>query len=193
MGQATPECEPVPGEVIARSTVKTIAGIFFAAIMLLACVLIAAAYFTGFALPLPGGSVTINWLGGVVACFGLLVTPLLILGLGFMLITKERIVVADDRLQRLQQLGGTDKVRTQIPYRNIARCDHVKEEGVRFVGIDLVDPDDGDSFDADSDFARQKKTYGWHYRIQGGFQEDVSTIQQMLADKLQAFASGQET
>jgi len=193
MVEATPEFDPVTGDVIPRSTAKTIGGIILALIMFLASVLIAVAYFAGFALPLPGGSVMINWLGGALACFGVLVTPLLILGLGFMLITKERIVLASDRLQRLQQLGGTDKVRTQIPYRNISRCDHVKEEGVRFLGIDLLDPDDAETFNADSNFSREKKTYGWHFRIQGGFQEDVRTIQQMLAEKLEAFQGGQET
>lgn len=193
MAQETREFDPVSGDVISRSTVKMIVGIVGAAIMLLAAVLVALAYFTGFALPIPGGSVTINWLGGALACVGALVIPLVILGLGFMLITKERIVLASDRMQRLQRLGGADKVRLQIPYRNIAGCDSVKEEGVRFIGIDLLDPDDAETFNADSNFAREKTNYGWHFRIQGGYREDVRTIHQMLAGKLQAFQAGQET
>jgi hypothetical protein len=71
----------------------------------------------------------------------------------------------------------------QIPYQNIARLESVKDEGVRFVGIDLLDANDPDSFNSVSDFEKEKSRQGWHFRIQGGYQEDVSTIHEMLARK----------
>jgi hypothetical protein len=185
--------EPVAGDVIPRSTAKMVGGIAFTAIIFVAALFIIWAYFTGFELGLPSASVQVNWLGAFLAFVGVVLAPLIILGLGFMLLTNRRIVLGSDRLQVLQRLGGADKVTTQIPYRNIANLACDTDEGARFLGIDLVNVDDGETFATDSNFAREKSTYGWHFRVFGGYQKDVRTIHDMLARRLQDYRHTQQT
>ena len=182
---ATSAHEPVAGDVVSRSTVKTIGGLILAVLMLLASLFLIWAWFTGFALPLPGGFVTITGLGAVVGVLGLLITPLIILYLGYMLVAQERMILGDDRLQIVRRQGGSDKVIGQIPYHNVARAEYGNDEGVRFLGIELLRADDPETFHSGIDFAREKKTYGWHFRILGGYHENVRTIHELLAGKLQ--------
>jgi hypothetical protein len=185
--------EPVEGDVIPRSSGKMTAAIGGLVILSLFGVFLIWAYFTGFALPLPSASIQLNWLGAAVGFGAAIIGPLLTFAFAVMLALKERIVLGNDRLQRLQRLGKADKVTTQIPYRNIANLACDTDEGARFLGIDLIDADDADTFDTASNFAREKNTYGWHFRILGGYQKDLRTLHDMLAKRLEDYQQSQPT
>ena len=185
--------QPVEGDVIPRSTGKMTAAIAGLVVLTLFGIFLIWAYFTGFALPLPGASIQLNWLGGAVGFAAAIIGPLLTFAFAVMLALKERIVLGSDRLQRLQRLGKADKVTTQIPYRNIGNLACDTDEGARFLGIELIDVDDADTFDTASNFAREKSTYGWHFRIFGGYQKDLQTIHDMLAKRLEDFQQSEPT
>lgn len=185
--------EPVEGDVTARSTGKMMAAIGGLVVLSLVGVFLICAYFAGFVLPLGSAGIQLNWLGVAVGFAAAIIGPLLALLFGLMLVLNERIVLGSDRLQRLQRLGKADKVTTQIPYRNIANLTYDTDEGVRFLGIDLIDVDDPDTFDTAANFAHEKETYGWHFRLLGGYQKDLRTIHDMLAKRLEAFRQSQES
>ncbi len=185
--------EPVQGDVIPRSTGKMTAAIGGLVVLSLFGLFLIWAYFTGFVLPLPNAEIQLNWLGAAFGFAAAIIGPLLTFAFAVMLALKERIVLGSDRLQRLQRLGKADKVTTQIPYRNIANLTCDTDEGARFLGIDLIDAADADTFDTASNFAREKSTHGWHFRTFGGYQKDLQTIHDMLARRLEDFKQSQPT
>ena len=184
MSQPVRAAEAVSGDVISRSKVKTLGGLLFMGLMSLVCVLIVIAWFTGFAMPLPAGAVRVNGAGAAIAGIGAVIMPLGVLGLGWMLFVDERLILGDDRLQIVRRLSGQDQVTTQVPYRNIAALESVNDEGVRFVGINVQDPSDPDTFETDSDLPRAQQKHGWNIRIHGGYQESTATIHEMLSRKI---------
>jgi hypothetical protein len=55
-------------------------------------------------------------------------------------------------------------VLAQIPYRNIAKVELVRENGSdKFIGIDLADLNDPETFCPNADIS--KKYADWHYRV----------------------------
>jgi hypothetical protein len=77
---------------------------------------------------------------------------------------RNRVIIAFDRLQIVEHLGGKDVVLLQIPFANIASVTYDATEGQ--VGINLKDPDDpGTYVGSFLDFKLSMKHCGRHFCI----------------------------
>jgi hypothetical protein len=182
-----PRAAPVPGEVIPKSNGMVLGMIAFLLTMLAGGLVVAWAWWTETALPIYGRISMPGGFGGLLAAsIAAVVIPMAVL----YLFSGERLVIAEDRLQVLHKASGGDEVASQIPYRNIAKIAMGDDEGSKFIGIDLHDPDDADTFTYGCNFRDEKNGNGWHYRIPGVFQRSLDAIYQMILDRLHAQQKG---
>ena len=92
---------------------------------------------------------------------------------------REKLILATDRLQIVQN----GKVCVQIPSRNIAQIAIDDDEGVKFLGIDLKDPDDVETFAEGSDF-KESKGAGWHYRLADFYKLALEDIRALIVERM---------
>ena len=180
MSDKVSNVEPAKGVVIPRSALKTLGTLAFLLVMLVGGIAIVWAWWTETGLPLPSGVVHINMVGGIAGILAAAIGAVLLPLIGLLLFVGEKLIVASDRLQ-IVQMG---KVVTQIPYRNIANMLLGNDEGVEFIGIDLHDLDDSDTFASGCNFQSSKTSDGWHFRLLGGYQKGLAEIHQLLLDQM---------
>jgi hypothetical protein len=179
MASAIPNVAPVSGQVIPISGFKVVAGIALLCLALLLGIVLVWAWWTGTDLPLPligkrnpnAGAIA----GALMVVIATLALPIAIL----YSFAREKLILATDRLQILQN----GKVCVQIPSRNIARIAIDDDDGVAFLGIDLKDPDDVETFAEGSDF-NENKGAGWHYRLADFYQLRLDEIRALIVERM---------
>jgi hypothetical protein len=179
MASAIPNVGPVSGQVIPISGFKVVAGIALLCVALLLGIVLIWAWWTGTDLPLPllgernrnAGAIT----GALMVAIAGLFLPIAIL----YSFAREKLILATDRLQVMQN----GKVCVQIPCRNIARLAIDDDQGVAFLGIDLKDPDDVETFAEGWDFKESKGT-GWHYRLADFYQLRLEEIRALIVERM---------
>src|SRR5438128_666442 len=131
MEKTRPHVEPVAGQVIPSSTLLILAGLGLLLLALVGGILLCWAWWTDTPLPLPlFGDRDARWqpiTGLFMASISALFLPMAILYLG----SRERLIIAADRLQIVQRLGKGPEVVLQIPFRNIAKIACVDVDGVQ--------------------------------------------------------------
>jgi hypothetical protein len=97
--------------------------------------------------------------GAVLLLGGTLGTPLGLLWL----LRRGRLLLGTDRLQ---YVVGRRRVVVQIPFHNIAKVELVQEAGKeKYIGIDLADPKDPDTWCPNAEFFKKWRVSSWHYQI----------------------------
>jgi hypothetical protein len=79
------------------------------------------------------------------------------------LFRRGRLILGADRLQ---YVVGRRQVVVQIPFHNIAKVELV--QGARkekYIGIDLADLEDPDTWCPNAEFFKKWKVLSWHYQI----------------------------
>ncbi|QDU28393.1 hypothetical protein ETAA8_34930 [Anatilimnocola aggregata] len=122
---------------------------------------IALAQLSGFSFGGPAGRYEFTSGAGLLA---------LVLGSGGLLLIAAGIVLLLNRgglvmgHDRLQYVVNRKKVITQIPYHNISRMEIAESDTGRFIGIDLANLADPNTFHPDAEGC--KKYSNWHYKIE---------------------------
>ncbi len=92
------------------------------------------------------------------------------------LLLSPCLIVADDRLQVLETNCNPPRVALEIPFENIDSVQFVRWRRVALIAIDLIDPDDEDTFARWRRFKLLKRTRGCHYLFHNLFEQDLQTI-----------------
>jgi hypothetical protein len=171
------------GEVIPASTVKILAMIAYFFAVLLGGLALAGLWWTGGEL-LPDLRISIY--GGIAGLLAAAMSGVLLPISVVFLFAREKLIIADDRLQITHRSGGGQSVSVQIPFSNIANIALGDDEGVKFIGIDLHDPEAPDTFAPGCDFLANKASDGWHYRLSGEYQRSLDEIHEMILVRLRA-------
>lgn len=170
---------PVSGDVIRRSAKMLVGGMFLAVASFLFGLALFWAYWNDFIIPIGGLRYQVTEEGALFGFLTLLFAPVGFGVAAFPLLARQRIVIGSDRVQMIRGRAGRERVIDQIPYWNIADSASVTGEAGRYVGVDLFDLDDPDTF-ASWDFEKSKKTFGCHWRIWGSHELPPDVIHEML-------------
>jgi hypothetical protein len=171
---------PAPGVVIHMSTGKVLGFLVILVVVLLLGVVLVWAWWSDTPLPIPLVGESAHRWGGI---SGSLMTAIaaLFLPMGALYyFSKERLILADDRLQVVQ---GSAVV-AQVPFKNVLKAVLADEEGVLFLGITLIDPEDPESFADAAEFSQQKDNSGWHFAIYDVYERQLTEIHKSLNDRL---------
>jgi hypothetical protein len=169
----------IKGTVIKRSLLTACGMLVFLMFLLLVGPALLCAWWTEFDVPLPAGDLRITSLGGIIGGIACFLAPLMMAGIIAMLVIGEQIVLGEERMQIVTRSG---KVTLQIPYANIAKVSVVNDQGVKYLGLNLADLEDPDTFASNWDFAEHRKKQGWHYTIQSGFQRSIDEIHDLILE-----------
>jgi hypothetical protein len=175
---------PIAGVVYPRSTIKTFGLILLAMLFFpVGCFLVWAKIRTEFYGPGPGGR-EITWYGLLLGIVGVVGAPIMVYQLARSLWVRRRLVIGADRLQILECRGSDDLVVMQIPFANIMNVQYDVTTTERRVAIDLLDPDDAESYGDGADFRVNANILGRHYCIteafRGGAAEIAAEIQKTM-------------
>ena len=100
---------------------------------------------------------------------------------------KNRLVIALDRLQIVERLGGKDVVMLQIPFANIASVKYDATEGR--LGIDLKDLDDpGTYVGSFLDFKLSMAHFGRHFCITYGYRGGPAAITAEIEEEMKRWS-----
>src|SRR5262245_15859875 len=142
MASDIPNVMPVSGQTIPIAGFKLVVGMALLCLVLVLGIVLIWAWWTGTDLPLPLVGARNRTAGAITGAF-MVVTAALFLPIAILYsFAREQLILGTDRMQIVQN----DKVCMQIPSRNIARIAIDDDEGVAFLGIDLKDPDDVETF-----------------------------------------------
>lgn len=123
--------------------------------------------------------------GSFFSLMGLACLPVFVLGA----FSNKRLIIGGDRLQLVK--GGAT-VLGQIPYDNVARVEHLKEEQFEAVGIDVRDRNRSDTIwpggQAGYDFG--KNEFGYEITLGNDCLLPPQTIHQKIAAAKQRFEQG---
>jgi hypothetical protein len=181
MVSAIPNVVPVSGQVIPVSGFKLFAGIALLCLALVLGIVALWAWWTGTDLPLPLLGERNRNTGAITGAFMVVIAALFLPIAILYACAREKLILATDRLQIVQN----GKVCVQIPSRNIARIAMDDDEGAAFLGIDLKDPDDADTFAEGWDF-KESKGAGWHYRLTDFYQLRLAEIRALIVERMGA-------
>jgi hypothetical protein len=177
----TQDIVPVAAGVVIRvSKIKVLAVLAILCLVIAVGIVAIWAWWTQTHLPLPLFGEPIHRWGGMTGSLMVVMSALFIPIVVKYLFALEKLILADDRMQIVQ----SNKVAAQIPYRNIARAQLADNEGGEFLGIDLENMGDADTFAEGHDFDDHKKTFGWHYAIQGVYERELADICRSLNDRM---------
>jgi hypothetical protein len=176
--------QPVAGEVIGRSVVKTIGSMLLVFVFFLIGLFMIWAWWTETAIELPFGRYHVKGLGFVVGIASTLFCPLMIAYLVFRLLVPDCLILGPDRLQMARKVGGKDVVYLQIPYRNIDNLAYESTQDGKYVGINLKDLQDPDTYARPNDFLKTKKQSEWHCLVRGGYKASLPAIHKKLLEKM---------
>src|SRR5262245_36261453 len=179
MASAIPNVGPVPGQVIPISGFKVMAGIALLCLALVLGIVLIWAWWTGTDLPLPLLGERNRNTGAIAGALMVVIAGLFLPIAILYSFAREKLILATDRLQIIQN----GRVCVQIPSRNIARLAIDDDHGVAFLGIDLQDPDDVETFAQGWDFKESKGT-GWHYRLADFYQLRLDEIRTLILERL---------
>ena len=96
-----------------------------------------------------------------------------------------RLILAADRLQKLQGSGETESVVLQIPYRNLATVEYQGGEDER-IGLDLIHLGDPDTYEANDSLEANKRAKGYHVVLTSQYKQPLRMIYDELKRRLQA-------
>ncbi len=184
MNEPNTSPEPVTGDVVGRSLVKTLGSVLFMILVFVFGLFLIWAWWTDTGFERFGSPHKVTWWGFLLGIGAVLGAPLLVASLVRRLLARERLVIGGDRLQIVRRRGGHDAVVFQIPYANVARCSYEVTSTERRIGIDLVDPDDPATYAGGENFQTNKEFTGWHYTLGGGYQTGVADIHKLLAGRM---------
>ena len=180
--------QPVAGEVIGRSTGKSIGMMLLGVLGALFGAFLLWAYATGAVLdpssPTPQKVTTWGLIVGLVLLVG---GPLVAVYMSYLLKIKRRIILGRDRLQIVQKVEGSDAAIIQIPYRCIEHVEIAETAGGKEVAIrlhTLHDPEFAQP--VPGEFENRMSAEGFHYSIGGGYLLAVPMIYQRLLGALQS-------
>lgn len=118
------------------------------------------------------------------ACFGILCMGVGAFGIPLLIrwvLVRRRIVIASDRFQLVETIRGEVVVVVKIPFENIAKVGYVNKSRNHFVGIDLLNPDDEETYVRRwREFKQRKNQCGWHYPIRNYYQIEPQLIAKQL-------------
>jgi hypothetical protein len=171
------KAKPVSGEVIGRSILKTIGYQLFLLMIFFVGLFLVWAWWTGFVIP---GDRTVTWWGLLIGVGAVFPAPLLMAESLYRMVKHERLILGEDRLQVVRRIKGDDAVILQIPYENIADLAYVAKRMDWFVGIDLLEVDDPNTFGGR--FESHKIAEGWHYTIGDGYTVKAARIHKKLKE-----------
>jgi hypothetical protein len=97
---------------------------------------------------------------------------------------KERLIFGKDCFQIVQRVRGEDEVTTQIPYANMSTIQVSRGNQGTYIGIDLADLEEANTYQKDDNFSTIKNVRGFHCVIDPGYTEALETIYGMLASRL---------
>jgi hypothetical protein len=152
-------------------------------------------------LALAGLGMVISWLVTADASIWLLLVGLVFVLLGpaaiaggvYRMRIKERLILGADRLQIVHRVRGEDRVITQVPYANVAAIRWEGGTQNNYVGIDLADLADADTYQKNDDFTAIKGVRGFHVIIDPGYTEPLATIYALLVERVKPFQEGAES
>lgn len=163
---------PLTGKVIAPSTVPMTRMIAGMAILEAAGLGLIGGWFAG-------------W-GVWALVVGLVVMTISVAGIAVAILrtsNRERVFIGTDRFQIVHRIRGEDVVNTQVRFANVASL--TLEEGDKnYIGINLVDLDDLDAYQADDNFETTRRSDGHHVLIWDRYTEPLSAIYGMLSAKV---------
>jgi hypothetical protein len=172
----------VPGHIIGMSAFKMIGLMAVSAIGFVAGVVLVATWFVR-------GDLSVWAL--IIGIILLLMGPAgLVVGI-FQLSVKERLIVGDDRFQVAHRVRGEDEVVMQFPYRNISKIKFEQGTQRNYVGIDLVDLDELDTYQKKDYFQNTKSVRSFHWVIDGGYTESLETIYELLKKRMEQHQDAQ--
>jgi hypothetical protein len=98
---------------------------------------------------------------------------------------KVRLIVAADRLQKVERNGENESVVLEIPYRNLADVIYLGGEDER-LGIDVIHTGDADTFDASGKMEATKRSRGHHVVWTPQFKQPLRMIYDTLKRRITA-------
>jgi hypothetical protein len=179
MASIIPSVMPVSGQVIPASGFKLVTGIALLGLALALGIVLIWAWWTGTDLPLPLVGERTRNTGAISGAFMVVIAALFLPITILYALAREKLIVATDRLQIVQN----GKVCVQLPCRNIARIAIGNDEGLAFLGIDLKDLDDAETFVEGWDF-KESKGAGWHYRLSDFYQRRLDEILALIIERM---------
>lgn len=178
----------VSGHVVRRSVVKTIGTMAFLAVLFVFCLFLVWAKVAGQIIDPSSLPKEVTWWGLILGIGGVLCSPVGIVYLGYLLLVKRRLVIGDDRIQIAQR---SDEIMLQIPYRNIGKLEYEVTDTERRIGMCLKDTEDANTYDrAGSKWESTETMTGWHYVLNGGYQESVQQIHKRIKDRMKRLRNG---
>jgi hypothetical protein len=99
--------------------------------------------------------------------------------------TRTRLIVALDRLQKVERRGEEESVVLEIPYRNLAEVVYQGGEDER-IGIDVIHTGDADTFDASGQMEATKRSRGHHVVLTPPFKQPLRMIYDTLKRRITA-------
>jgi hypothetical protein len=153
--------EPIEGETIHEPLPRLFGLLAFSLLLVLVGVLLLwAAWWTEFFVENRFAEPEqVALFGAVLLLGGALGTPLCLLWLW----RRGRLILSTDRLQ---YVVGRRRVVVQIPFHNIAKVELVGDTGKeRFIGIDLANLKDPDTWCPHAKLVKQLRVLSWHYQI----------------------------
>jgi len=175
--------QPVAGEVIGRSVVKTIGSLLLVLLFFLIGIYMIWAWWTETPIDLAGGR-RVSGLGFAVGIGVVLFAPLMMAYLVYRLFVPDCLILGPDRLQMARKVRGEDVVYLQIPYGNIDNLAYESTQDGKYVGINLKDLQDPDTYAKPNDFLKTKKQSQWHYLVRGGYKASLPAIHKKLLEKI---------
>lgn len=104
----------------------------------------------------------------------------------FEILFPQRIIVGKSRVQIVRKGSSGDRVELSIPYYNLKRATHEKDGDDWYVGLDLYDLDDPDTYAEPRSQIEKKKEKGRDATIDGGFTASLKEIADILKDRIVA-------
>jgi hypothetical protein len=145
-------------------------------------------------LTLAGLGMVLSWFFTRDASIWLLIVGLVFVVLGpaaiaggiYRMRIKERLILAADRLQLVRRFQDEDQVILQVPYANISaiRFEHGTQRN--YVGIDVADLADADTYSKDNNFTTIKDIRGFHVVIDPGYTQGLAFIYAMIVERMKA-------
>jgi hypothetical protein len=162
--------QPADGLVFGRSAAKTFGLILLNFLLILFGVFLIWAKVTDQVLDPGPHERRVTWWGLLIGIGAVLGGPVMAFLLLRSLLVRRRLVIALDRLQMIERLGGEDVVVLQIPFANIAEVKYEATSTERRVGIDLHRLDDPETYARSANFGVNASVDGRHFCISGGYQ-----------------------
>ncbi|MBV9125110.1 MAG: hypothetical protein JO112_17275 [Planctomycetes bacterium] len=99
---------------------------------------------------------------------------------------KERLILAPDRLQMVRRVQDEDQVLLQVPYANISAIQFEHGTQRNYIGIDVADLADPNTYSKNNDFPTIKNIRGFHVVIDPGYTQGLAFIYAMIVERMKA-------